>query len=120
MTLFLALLALSTPADAQQLRPWGDRDRDGLTNAYEASIGTNPRRADTDGDGWTDYDEVVYGSNPRDRGQGVDDDGDGLYRIYETDYYFTDPNDPDSDNDGWDDYTEAVYGSDPNDPADVP
>ncbi len=36
-----------------------DTDGDGLTDAVEATWGTNPAVADTDGDGWTDYDEVV-------------------------------------------------------------
>src|SRR5690606_20875059 len=34
--------------------PLCDRDGDGLTNAYEALLGTNPTLADTDGDGITD------------------------------------------------------------------
>ncbi|MFO0838000.1 MAG: hypothetical protein U1D55_05690 [Phycisphaerae bacterium] len=35
-----------------------DSDRDGLTDAEEAQLGTNPRSSDTDSDGITDFDEV--------------------------------------------------------------
>lgn len=35
-----------------------DSDGDGLSDAFELSIGTNPFLADTDGDGINDYDEV--------------------------------------------------------------
>ena len=42
-----------------------DSDGDGLTNAEEATLGTNPNNPDTDGDGLTDYQEVcIYGTNP--------------------------------------------------------
>jgi hypothetical protein len=41
-----------------------DSDNDGLTDAEERRIGTNPNRADTDGDGRTDGEEVRYGTNP--------------------------------------------------------
>jgi hypothetical protein len=41
-----------------------DSDRDGLSDAYELSIGTNPMRRDSDGDGVSDRDELVAGTNP--------------------------------------------------------
>jgi hypothetical protein len=41
-----------------------DTDGDGLTDAEEALLGTNPLLADTDGDSQSDGDEVVAGSNP--------------------------------------------------------
>lgn len=41
-----------------------DPDGDGLTNAQEATRGTDPFKADTDGDGFLDSDEIVVGSNP--------------------------------------------------------
>lgn len=37
-----------------------DDDNDGLSDAFEISIGTNPLLADTDGDGLSDYFEVCY------------------------------------------------------------
>lgn len=44
----------------------GDLDFDGLTNAEETALGTDPERRDTDGDGINDHDEVVAGSDPTD------------------------------------------------------
>lgn len=42
-----------------------DSDGDGLPDAEETAIGSNPGNADTDGDGITDFDEVrTYGSSP--------------------------------------------------------
>ncbi len=50
-----------------------DTDGDGLTDAEEAALGTDPDEPDTDGDGLTDGDEVhLYGSSPL----LVDTDGD--------------------------------------------
>lgn len=43
-----------------------DPDGDGLTNAQEVPLGTDPFRADTDGDGFSDGMEVTAGSNPLD------------------------------------------------------
>lgn len=43
-----------------------DPDGDGLTNAQEATLGTDSFRADTDGDGFYDGFEVSAGSNPLD------------------------------------------------------
>lgn len=52
-----------------------DIDGDGLSNAQEATLGTDPRNPDTDGDGLTDAQEVnVYKTNPLN----PDTDGDGL------------------------------------------
>ncbi|HMJ66813.1 MAG TPA: thrombospondin type 3 repeat-containing protein, partial [Candidatus Binatia bacterium] len=41
-----------------------DTDFDGLSDAYEMTIGTNPNRWDTDGDGVSDRDELIAGTNP--------------------------------------------------------
>jgi hypothetical protein len=41
-----------------------DDDADGLTNAHELLLGTNPNSTDTDGDGVSDYVEVMRGRNP--------------------------------------------------------
>lgn len=43
-----------------------DPDGDGLTNAQEIALGTDPFRADTDGDGFNDGVEASAGSNPLD------------------------------------------------------
>ena len=43
-----------------------DTDRDGLTDAEEAELGTDPAKADTDGDGYPDGDEVEEATNPLD------------------------------------------------------
>jgi len=42
----------------------GDFDQDGLFDAEEDKIGTNPYFADTDGDGYGDKDEIDKGYNP--------------------------------------------------------
>lgn len=65
-----AVAPLSTPETGLP----GDDDRDGLTNAEEAKLGTNPEVADTDGDGLSDYEEVkIYQTDPLK----TDTDGDG-------------------------------------------
>ena len=48
------------------LLPGDDTDHDGLTNAQEVQIGTDPTNADTDGDTYIDGLEVLFGSNPLD------------------------------------------------------
>jgi hypothetical protein len=50
-----------------------DRDHDGLTDAEENSLGTNPTNPDTDGDGLKDGEEEAYGTDPL----VTDTDGDG-------------------------------------------
>ena len=43
-----------------------DNDGDGLTNAEEQQLGTNPNDDDTDGDGISDSGEVLQGTDPLD------------------------------------------------------
>lgn len=73
-----------------------DTDGDGLTDAEEAELGTDPTNPDTDEDGLFDGEEV------REGGPG------------------TDPTKYDTDGDGFGDNQEVVTGSDPLDPESVP
>lgn len=41
-----------------------DTDNDGLTDAEEDTVGTDPLDSDTDNDGWEDGEEVDLGTNP--------------------------------------------------------
>ncbi|MHC4610578.1 MAG: hypothetical protein ACYS7M_09560 [Planctomycetota bacterium] len=52
----------------------GDLDGDGLSNAAEQRLGTDPDSADTDGDGLSDGEEVALGTSPK----AGDSDGDGF------------------------------------------
>ena len=65
-----------------------DSDGDGLTDAEELELKTNPNNADTDSDGLTDWAEIKL--------------------------YNTDPLNPDTDSDGYKDGEEVVKGYDPN------
>ncbi|HEX8207358.1 MAG TPA: hypothetical protein VF587_14950, partial [Solirubrobacteraceae bacterium] len=57
----------------------GDADGDGLSDALERRIGTDPDVADTDGDALPDAWEEQYGLDPRSaRDADTDVDGDGL------------------------------------------
>lgn len=47
-------------------QPSDDRDRDGLENASEAELGTDPTKADSDGDGFSDGSEFRAPSDPLD------------------------------------------------------
>jgi len=55
----------------------GDYDGDGLSNAEELALGTDPTNPDTDGDGMTDGWEAQYGLNPlvNDATGDLDEDG---------------------------------------------
>jgi len=81
-----------------------DTDGDGLTDAEEEELGTDPMNADTDGDGLTDGDEVNnYETDPLN----ADTDGDGLNDGAEVNSHGTDPLNPDSDDDGLSDGAEV-------------
>lgn len=56
-----------------------DTDGDGLTDAEETALGTDPDLADTDGDGYDDGEEASWGSDPLDAASlpAADSDGDG-------------------------------------------
>ncbi|MGQ0805155.1 MAG: hypothetical protein ACT4PI_14995 [Actinomycetota bacterium] len=51
-----------------------DTDADGLTDAEEAELGTDPNDADSDGDELTDFQEYEIGTDPNN----ADTDGDGM------------------------------------------
>jgi outer membrane protein OmpA-like peptidoglycan-associated protein len=91
--------------------PNADPDGDGLTNAEEKQLGTNPKVADSDGDGLNDGDEIhKYKTNPLK----ADSDGDGLNDGDEALNYKTDPNKADTDGDGLKDGEEiGTFKTDP-------
>lgn len=81
-----------------------DTDGDGLTDAEEASLGTDANSADTDGDGLSDADEInEYNTDPLQ----ADTDGDGLSDGEEVNSYNTDPLKADTDGDGLNDGAEV-------------
>ena len=75
-----------------------DPDNDGLTDAQESTLGTNPRAADTDGDGLPDGWEVTHQLDP------LGTDG-------------PDGSDGDPDEDGFANETEFMVGTSPQDPS---
>ncbi len=91
----------------------GDPDGDGLTNAEEFGLHTDPLSSDTDGDGITDFHEQnatnSYGTNPI----VADTDGDGLSDGIETSVYSSNPLLVDTDGDGVSDGDEVLAGDDP-------
>jgi hypothetical protein len=98
-----------------------DEDTDGLTNAQEAELGTDPANPDTDGDGLFDGPELAAGTDPT----LYDTDGDGYGDNQEV-ASDTDPLDPasapegpsgiDTDGDMLSDAQEEVIGTDPTTP----
>jgi hypothetical protein len=81
-----------------------DLDCDGLTDAEERAIGTDPGSWDTDLDGLSDAEEVALGTEPN----ASDTDGDGLTDGLELDMG-TDPLRRDTDGDGIPDGDEVGY-----------
>ena len=103
-----------------------DPDNDGLTNAQEATAGTNPNNPDTDGDGLNDGEEVTGVDSPSttlvqpstpsiptnpcspfQTGTTCDPDNDGLTNAQEI-TAGTNPNNPDTDDDGLNDGEEVT------------
>lgn len=85
----------TTPTPAETGTPSAppvlDSDGDGLSDAEEATLGTDPTKSDTDNDGLTDGEEVNI--------------------------YHTDPLNPDTDGDGYLDGDEVRNGYNPNGPG---
>ena len=100
-----------------------DSDADGLTDAEEAALGTNPALADTDGDLLRDLIEV-RGTNPTNPlvadtdGDGLSDGAEDADRDGARDVTETDPNNTDSDGGTVSDGVEVTRGTDPLDPSD--
>lgn len=88
-----------------------DEDGDGLTDAREQQLGTNPFRVDTDGDGLSDARETELGLDPT----AVDSDGDRIGDSRERELG-TDPTKRDTDGDGLSDRRELEGGTDPLNP----
>ncbi len=94
-----------------------DSDADGLTDAKENEIGTDPYNADTDADGLSDGEEYLsYKTDPLNK----DTDFDGLTDGFdEVSKYKTNPLLRDTDNGGVADGHEVIEdGTDPLDPSD--
>ena len=79
-----------------------DTDRDGVTDATEEEMGTDPNHPDSDRDGASDGQEVAAGTDaldPEDKPDVNDFDMDGVGDILE-EIMGTDPTNPDTDGDG--------------------
>jgi tRNA A-37 threonylcarbamoyl transferase component Bud32 len=91
-------------AQATAILAAADPDQDGLTNAQELALGTDPNNPDTDGDGLTDGREInETGTDPKNK----DTDGDTLLDGAEVDQIGTSPNNKDTDGDGITDNADA-------------
>ena len=89
-----------------QLGTRHDLDGDGLFDAFELLVlGTSTNAVDTDLDGLADAEELALGTDPLD----PDTDGDGLFDFEEVRSLGTDPCNPDTDGDGLSDAEEAGY-----------
>lgn len=90
-----------------------DSDEDGVSDAVEMIIGTDPENPDSDGDGLTDGEELyTHMTNPLI----ADTDDDGLTDGEEVNTYGTDPNNQDTDGDLFYDGGEIIRGTDPLNP----
>ncbi len=128
------ILVPATPADASTMQAAGDAaivwvidqrqaidtDQDGLTDAVEAALGTNPVLPDTDRDGMLDGWEVWNALNPKDASDATQDaDGDSLSNLDEFERG-SQPFAADSDEDQFWDSIEVEEGTDPASAASYP
>ncbi len=88
-----------------------DTDLDGLSDAEEVALGTNPALIDSDGDSLSDFIEVK--STQKTDPMKADTDGDGLNDYEEINNWGTDPLIADTDGDGYDDGSEVKAGYNP-------
>ena len=94
-----------------------DSDGDGLTDAQETALGTDPLLPDSDDDGVSDSDEIdFYGTDALD----PDTDHDGLDDTEELLTYGANPLLADTDGDDLSDGDEVTAGSDPLDASSMP
>ncbi|PWT96956.1 MAG: hypothetical protein C5B51_32360, partial [Terriglobia bacterium] len=90
-----------------------DSDGDGLPDAFERLLGSDPFNSDSDGDGLPDGIEYLLKGDPFSARADDDDDSDGLSNIQEV-MLGTDPNNADTDLDGLSDGAEVLrYHTDP-------
>jgi hypothetical protein len=88
----------------------GDADGDGVSDADERRLGTDPASTDSDGDGIPDGREIELGTDPAN----ADSDGDGVPDRREADSGGKlDPTSSDSDGDGLSDGEELALGTNP-------
>lgn len=85
-TLFFACTADTDKSNNSNVEDTTDSDGDGLTDAQEADLGSDPALADTDGDGLMDAEEVELGTQLT----AADSDADG-YTDYEESLAATNP-----------------------------
>lgn len=86
-----------------------DTDGDGLSDAREGELRTDPLNTDTDGDKLNDGEEVSIGTDPL----VADTDGDGLPDGDEVRVWKTDPKNRDTDGDSYADGDEVKNGYNP-------
>jgi hypothetical protein len=88
----------------------GDADGDGVSDADERRLGTDPASTDSDGDGIPDGREIELGTDPAN----ADSDGDGVPdRREASSGGKLDPTNADSDGDGLSDGEELALGTNP-------
>ena len=98
------------PEEEEEIITDKDDDADGLTNAEELILATNPNNPDTDDDGLFDREEVkTYRTDPL----SPDTDNDGLFDRLEIFVWGTGVLDPDTDKDGYLDGVEIENGYNP-------